>query len=126
MSLDDYFVNVKGTGVLATSGSDGNVDVAIYARPYIIDEETIAFSMLEKLSYANVQSNPKAAYIFIEDGEGYMGKRMYLTMTGQENDSERIKEIKQLHSRRYGSEEKVRHLVYFKIDKIRSLVGDKT
>ncbi|MFH1716294.1 MAG: pyridoxamine 5'-phosphate oxidase family protein [Planctomycetota bacterium] len=126
MSFADYFESAKGMGILATSDADGNVDLAIYSRPYIIDENTIAFSMLERLSYSNVQSNPKAAYMFVEDGEGYKGKRLYLTSTGEEKDQERIKEIKQPHSRARDSDDKVRHLVYFAVDKIRPLVGDKT
>lgn len=125
MSLAEYFATIKGTGILATSDSDGNVDAAIYARPYIIDEKTIVFSMLDRLSFRNVQSNPKAAYMFIEQSEGYAGKRLYLTMSGEEKDTERIKAIKQLHSRTHGSQETIRHLVYFSVDKIRPLVGDK-
>ncbi len=41
MNLGEYFATVKGTGILATSDSRGNVDIAIYARPYFIDEKTI-------------------------------------------------------------------------------------
>jgi hypothetical protein len=126
MSLAEYFEDIKGLGVLATSDSEGNVDIAIYSRPYIIDEKTIAFSMLEKLSYSNIQSNPKAAYMFVEQGEGYAGKRLYLTKTSEEKNPERIKEIKQQHTRTREPDEKVRHLVYFTVDKIRPLVGDKT
>jgi hypothetical protein len=125
MNLADYFKSTKGTGVLATSDSDGNVDVAIYARPYVIDENTIAFSMLERLSYSNIRSNPKAAYLFIEQGEGYAGKRLYLTEVGEEKDPARIKTIKQQHSKTYSPDETSKHLVYFTIDKIRPLVGDK-
>ena len=125
MNLSAYFPSVKGMGVLATSDSDGNVDIAIYSRPYIIDEKTIAFSMLERLSYANVQSNPKAAYLFIEKGEGYAGTRLYLTETGEEKDPQRIKEIKQQHSKSRSPDETPKHLVYFTVDKIRPLVGDK-
>ncbi|HUT45396.1 MAG TPA: pyridoxamine 5'-phosphate oxidase family protein [Sedimentisphaerales bacterium] len=124
MSLAEYFENINGLGVLATSDSDGNVDIAVYSRPYIIDEKTIAFSMLERLSYSNVQSNPKAAYMFVEQGEGYAGKRLHLTKTGEEKDPERIKEIKQQHTRTREPDEKVRHLIYFTVDKIRPLVGD--
>lgn len=125
MSLADYFGTVKGIGILATSDSSGNVDVAIYARPYIIDEKTIAFSMLERLSYANVQSNPKAAYMFVEQDRGYVGKRLYLTRIGEEKDIERIKEIRKQHARSYEPDDKIRHLVYFSVDKILPLVGDK-
>ncbi len=126
MSLAEYFKNTKGLGVLATSDSDGNVDIAIYSRPYVIDENTIAFSMLERLSYSNIQSNPRAAYMFVEQGEGYAGKRLHLTCTGEEKDPERIEEIKKQHIRIREPDEKIRHLVYFTVDKIRPLVGDKT
>ncbi len=34
MSLTDYFETVEGTGILATADSEGNVDLAIYARPH--------------------------------------------------------------------------------------------
>ena len=125
MNLADYFETITGTGILATSDSDGNVDIAIYARPYIIDEKTVAFSMLERLSFKNVQSNPKAAYMFIEQGEGYVGKRLYLTMTGEEKNPERIKAIKQMHSKTHSTADTVRHLVYFTVEKTRPLVGDK-
>ena len=125
MSLAEYFENIKGLGVLATSDTDGNVDIAVYSRPYIIDEKTIAFSMLEKLSYSNIQSNPKAAYMFVEQGEGYAGKRLHLTKTGEEKDPERIKEIKQQHTKTREPDEKARHLIYFTVDKIRPLVGDQ-
>jgi len=126
MSLEEYFENIKGLGILATSDSDGNVDIAVYSRPYIIDDKTIALSMLEKLSYSNIQANPKAAYMFAEQGEGYAGKRLHLTKTGEEKDPERIKEIKQQHTKTREPDEKVRHLIYFTVDKIRPLVGDKT
>jgi hypothetical protein len=126
MNLTEYFKDVKGTGVLATSDSDGNVDIAIYSRPYIIDEKKIAFSMLERLSYKNVQSNPKAAYLFKEEGQGYNGTRLYLRKCGEENDPERINEIKKQHSRTYSPEETHKHLVYFEIERSRPLIGDKT
>ena len=126
MNLSEYFKDVKGTGVLATSDTEGNVDIAIYSRPYIIDEKKIAFSMLDRLSYANVQSNPKAAYLFREEGQGYKGTRLYLTKSGEEKDPDRINEIKKQHSRSYSPEETHKHLVYFTIDKTRPLIGDKT
>jgi len=126
MSLAEYFATIKGTGILATSDSEGNVDVAIYSRPYVIDEKTFAFSMLERLSLKNVRSNPKAAYMFIEQSEGHVGKRFYLTMAGEEKDQERIKAIRQVLSKTHGAPDTPRHLVYFTVDRTRPLVGDKT
>ncbi len=79
MSLREYFENTRGRGVLATASADGKVDVAVYARPHAIDDETIAFIMADRLSHRNLESNPHAAYLFLESGEGYNGKRLFLT-----------------------------------------------
>ena len=126
MDLRDYFKGANSVGILATSDASGTVDVAIYAKPCIIDENTIAFSMFDRLSYANIRSNPHAAYMFLENTEGYAGKRLYLTKVREETDSDRIKALKKKHSTIFKPDEINKHLVYFTIDKIRPLVGDET
>ena len=125
MSLSDYFEHTKGLGVLATADADGRVDVAVYARPHVLDDDTVAFIMRGRLSHANLQSNPHAAYLFHESGEGYRGKRLYLTKTREETDPARIAEL----SRRTapssctdGAESQF--LVTFHIARVRPLVGD--
>lgn len=124
MSLSEYFQSADGIGVLATSDSDGNVDLAVYSRPYVIDENKIAFSMLERLSFSNILSNPKAAYMFIERGEGYNGKRLYLTKVGEESNPQRVEEIKSQRPKRHrSSTDAARRFVYFAVDKIRPLVS---
>ena len=40
MNLADYFETAEGTGILATADSHGNVDMAIYAHPHMMDDET--------------------------------------------------------------------------------------
>jgi hypothetical protein len=52
MSLANYFENVKGVGVLGTADPEGKVDLALYARPHVIDEETVAFIMRDRLSHS--------------------------------------------------------------------------
>lgn len=123
MTLHDYFENTKGTGVLATSDSNGNVDVAIYARPHVIDEKTVALIMSEHLSYRNLTSNPKAAYLFLEDTPGYKGKRLYLRKTKEETDAELINSMRR-KPERYQESDSKKYLVYFGVDKIRALVGE--
>ncbi len=125
MNLENYFSNIKGTGILATSDAKGNVDAALYARPYIIDEKIIAFSMMEHTSYKNIKANPKACFMYIEKGEGYNGQRFYLQLKGEETNPEIIKMLKKLHNLAdIGSSEK-RHIMYFTIDQVRPLVADK-
>ena len=128
MGLGEYFDNAKGHGVLATANAEGKVDVAVYSRPHFIDEETIAYIMTERLTHENLKSNPHAAYIFIEASDKlFTGKRLYLTKIKEESDPEAIAKIRwrksyivpenQQNDRRY--------LVYFHIDKILPLIGDK-
>jgi hypothetical protein len=125
MDLGVYFENIKGTGVLATSDSEGNVDAAVYAKPYIIDQQTIAFSMLRRMTYSNIQSNPKACFVFIEKGEGFKGYRLYLTKQKEETDPVKIKELKRRHNLIDLNLDEDKHLVYFKINWIRPLISSQ-
>lgn len=125
MKLSEYFQKATGRGALATAGKDGKVDVAIYARPHFIDEETIAFIMADRLIHKNLQSNPHAAYLFMESGEGFVGKRLFLTRTKEEKDSELIDKIRRRESCPVYDEyrDEIRFLVYFHIDRALPLIG---
>ena len=124
MSLAEYFEKTEGMGILGTADSQGNVDLAIYARPHIIDDETIVFVMSDRLSHANLQANPKAAYMFIEKAKGYKGKRLYLQKVREENEAELVQSIRR--RKKYDQEGEIvsgSSAVYFRIDKVRPLVG---
>ncbi len=126
MSLSDYFENVQGLGILATADSDGMVDLAIYARPHVIDETTIAFVMRERLSHQNLKSNPNAAYMFVEQGEGYVGKRLYLTKTREETNTSLIEEFRRRQPEICAADDDSnKYLVFLQINDVRALVGDK-
>ncbi len=121
MELKEYFENTEGSGILATADSDGKVDAAIYARPHIMDDETIALIMRDRLTHFNLQSNPHACYMYIEKGPGYRGKRFFLTKTREEEDSELLHSMRR---RQYIDEkDESKFLVFFKIDKELPLVG---
>ena len=125
MGLSDYFETTEGTGILSTADSDGNVDSAIYAIPHIVDDETLVLVMTDKLSHANLQTNPKATYMFIEKAQGYKGKRLYLQNIREENDPELVQSIRR--RKRYSEEGEAvsgSSAVYFKVVKTRPLVGD--
>ena len=126
MSLSDYFENVQGLGILATADSDGMVDLAIYARPHVIDETTIAFVMRERLSHQNLKSNPNAAYMFVEQGEGYVGKRLYLTKTREETNTSLIEEFRRRQPEICAADDDSnKYLVFLQINDVWPLVGDK-
>jgi hypothetical protein len=127
MNLNEYFENITGRGILATADSEGNVDVAVYSRPHFIDEKTIAYIMMDRLTHKNLQSNPHAAYLFMESGDKYAGKRLYLTKLREETDPEAINKIRWRKTYAAPEDEKNRRrfLVYFRIDKVLELIGDK-
>ena len=114
----DYFEKTKGRGVLATA------DAAVYARPHLTDDGLLAFVMTNRLTHANLQSNPHAAYLFMEDGPGWKGRRFFLTRIREESDPEVINSLKR---RRYPreEEEKMKPLaaVFFSIDRELPLIG---
>lgn len=122
MSLREYFENTRGRGVLATADADGRVDAAVYARPHAMDDGTVAFIMADRLSHRNLESNPHAAYLFFESGEGYAGKRLFLTRMREEKDSPLIETLRRRCSS--GEDSKgTRYLVFFRVDRVLPLVG---
>ena len=121
MNMSDYFETTKGLGILATADAEGHVDGAIYARPHVMEDGTLAFIMADRTTHDNVKSNPHAAYLFMEDGKKYTGKRLFLTKVREEKNSDLIEKLRR---RAYPElEGKDRYLVYFRVDNVVPLVG---
>ena len=120
MNLKEYFEGREGLGIIATADADGKVDTAVYSKPHVIDEETLAFVMADRLTHKNLQSNPYASYLFIESGGGYTGKRLYLEKVKEETD----KEVIDSFLRRKEYKDHKLYLVYFSIYKVLPLIGE--
>ena len=127
MKLSEYFEKAQGIGVLATTDASGQVNQAIYSRPHFPDDdddETCSFIMSKRLSHDNVGHNPSASYLFIEKGEGYVGKRLSLTASEEESDPEKIKAMRHRNIPTVSNEEG-KYLVHFHIEGVRSLIGNE-
>ncbi|MGD9141638.1 MAG: pyridoxamine 5'-phosphate oxidase family protein [bacterium] len=126
MDLKQYFSDTNGTGVIATADSDGKVDAAIYAKPYVLDEKTVVFIAADRLTRKNLKSNPRAAFLFMEAGEGFSGKRLFLTMTREssgEGESEAgLVEWYEKSKEAYPKE--TLYLAYFRVDEVLPLVSE--
>ena len=123
MKLKEYFENVDGLGILSTADSSGKVNAAVYSRPHFMEDGLLAFIMRDRLTHSNLQSNAYAVYLFKEDGDGYKGKRLYLTKVREAADSELIESLSR---RAYLSDRErrdSRFLVYFKLEKELPLIG---
>ncbi|NTV13032.1 MAG: pyridoxamine 5'-phosphate oxidase family protein [Desulfobulbaceae bacterium] len=125
MNLKDYFANTKGRGVFASAGSDGRVTAAIYSTPHLGDDGSAAFIMRDHLTHANLQANPYATYLFIADGPGSHGLRLYLKKLREDSEPTLLAAL----TRRHLSPEEdqalgPKFIVYFQIEKVLALVGD--
>ena len=125
MKFGDYFENTSGVGVLSTADDKGKVNAAIYGRPHVVDEDTVAFIASDRLTHANLKTNSSAIYIFKEDGS-YKGYRLYLTKTHEEKDSPLIENIRRKKYKGIGLKDNTesKFLIYFKVDKVLPLIGD--
>ncbi|MHC4105266.1 MAG: pyridoxamine 5'-phosphate oxidase family protein [Planctomycetota bacterium] len=127
MNLADYFENTEGLGILATADSDGMVDLAIYARPNVINETIIAFVMKDRLSHQNLKSNPHAAYMFVEQGEECAGKRLYLTKIREETNTSLIEKLRKKQPEICArGDDSNKYFVCFRVENVWPLVGDKS
>ncbi|HBH61636.1 MAG TPA: pyridoxamine 5'-phosphate oxidase [Nitrospiraceae bacterium] len=124
MDLKSYFKTAQGTGVLATADSHGKVNAAIYSRPHVFDDGTVAFLMRQKLSHHNLQSNPYASFLFHESGPGYRGLRLHLKKIKEETDSPLIAKMTRGN---LTTEEDMakgpKYLVHFTVENILPLIG---
>jgi hypothetical protein len=129
MTLSEYFENSRGFGVLATTDAAAQVNQAIYAKPLFLDKDddgTCSFIMSKHLTHDNVEHNPSASYLFIEDGGGFVGKRLSLVIVGEDADSEKIKAIRRHTEMDLPmSAEECKYLVRFHIEGVRPLCGNE-
>lgn len=123
MDLKSYFDRKSGLGILSTANYDGQVDAAVYSRPHVMDDGTIAFIMRDRLTHYNLQSNPHAAYLFKEKGSGYQGKRLFLTMVNEERESEQLYQLRRKSYPPDKERRETKYLVFFNVDKTLPLIG---
>jgi hypothetical protein len=124
MDLKAYFDQAKGHGVLATADASGRVNLAIFGRPHVMEDNSLAFIMPHRLTHNNLESNPQAAYLFLEAGPGYKGKRLYLTKIREEQDTDLLYSLRRkTYSDEREKQEGPRFLVFFRVDQVLPAVG---
>jgi len=124
MTLKEYLQGVSGKGVLATADAAGKVDAAIYSKPHFLADSTLAFIMRDHLTHHNIGVNPFATYLFIEDGPGYRGIRLFLKKVREDTDPELLARMTRRHLTPEQDEARgPKFLVYFTLEKILPLIG---
>lgn len=123
MDLKNYFKNASGMGFLATANAKGEVDIAVYSRPTVMDDGTLACGMADRLTHANLSQNPHAVYAFHEGS--FRGKRLFLEKVREETEGTLLDGIRKDADRMVGPGvgNLVKYVVYFRVTKELPLVG---
>ena len=124
MNLKEYFESQHGIGILSTADAEGRVDAAVYSRPHVFDDSTVAFVMRDRLTHHNVTQNAHAAYLFIEEDSRLGGVRLFLRKVREETDHELIAAMTRRHLTAMEDQAKgPKFLVTFTVEKVLPLVG---
>lgn len=123
MKLAELFPE-EGRGVIATADAAGVVNMAVYAIPHVIDDETLAWGMTKGRTYSNLLTNPHASYMYMAPSRGSNGWRLTLELKEIHDDGELLEQIKtntaKIVSAQAGTA--VKHVAYFKVVEVRPLI----
>lgn len=114
-------------GTLSTADKKGEVNVAVFGSPQMVDENTVVMGIGENRTFRNLQGNPKAVFILMEPGETLMdwkGTRVYLEAIDMETSGEFYDQIKQNIANAVGKQaaDMIHAAIRFRITEVRPLV----
>ena len=114
-------------GTLSTSNKEGDVNVAVFGSPRMIDENTVVMGIGQNRSFRNLERNPKAVFIVLEPGEtvtDWKGARVYLEATDMETEGEFYQEIRQGIAKVAGKQaaDMIHAAIRFRITEVRPIV----
>ncbi len=95
--LMEYFNKQPRLGTLSTADKAGNVNVAYFGSPRMVDEKTVFMGLGNNRTFANLQDNSKAVYMIMEPGESlpeWKGVRVYLSMSDCQTSGEKLDKIR--------------------------------
>ena len=124
----EMFNRQSRIGALATADKTGDVNVAVFGSPRMIDEDTVIMAIGDNRSYRNLVENPKASFIVIEPGDTPMqwrGARIYLTVDSFERYGEVLDSFRE-NIRKIAGDRSANAIVAairFKVTDVRALIA---
>lgn len=116
-------------GSLSTANRKGEVNVAVFGSPQMIDENTVIMGIGRNRTFGNLQENPKAVFIVMKPGEtvlGWKGARIYLEAMDVETGGGLYEQIKENISKAAGkaAADMIHAAIRFKITEVRPIVDE--
>ena len=123
----EFFNKRPRNCLLCTANKNGDVNVAAYGTPQMIDENTVAFAARDRRSYQYLMENPKAAIIVVEPGEikpDSKAVRVYLELIAVETEGELLNQFREAVASRAGKEaaDTLQAAMRFEITEVRPLI----
>ena len=114
-------------GTLSTANRKGEVNVAVFGSPQMIDENTVVMGIGKNRSLTNLQENPHAVFIVMEPGKTLMdwkGVRVYLEVLAVETGGGFFDLVKDNIAKAAGKAagDMIRAAIRFKIAEVRPIV----
>jgi hypothetical protein len=114
-------------GSLSTANKKGEVNVAVFGSPQMIDENTVVMGIGQNRTFKNLQENPNAVFIVVEPGEtilDWKGARVYLEAVDIETGGGFYEQIKENIGKAAGkaAADMIHAAVRFKIIEVRPIV----
>jgi hypothetical protein len=115
-------------GALATSNKNGDVNVAVFGSPQMIDEDTVIMAIGDNRTNKYLQENPKASFIVVEPGDSpanWRGVRLYLEVAEFERYGEVLDSFRENIRKVAGkkSADAITAAIRFKIVDVRPLIA---
>jgi len=123
MKLAELFPE-GGRGIIGTANATGVINLAVFAIPHVINEDTLAWGFSEGRSLANLRENPHASYLYLAPSRGYSGWRLAMTFREEATEGELLNKIKDAAASAAGPQAggAIKSVVYFKVDEVRPLM----
>ncbi|MDY6973816.1 MAG: pyridoxamine 5'-phosphate oxidase family protein [Thermodesulfobacteriota bacterium] len=115
-------------GTLSTADSKGEVNVAVFGSPQMIDENTVVMGIGNNRTLGNLKENPMAVFIVMEPGEtltDWRGVRVNLEAMSIDTEGGFYEQIKESIARQGGKQaaDMIKAAIRFKVTEVRPVVG---
>jgi hypothetical protein len=122
-----FFNKQPRIGVLSTADKEGGVNAAVFGSPRMIDDDTIVMGTSANRTLQNLEQNPSAVYLIVEQGKAatdWRGLRVYLKVDRIEKEGNHLEQIRSAIAKMAGEDAAGRIVaaVVFKVTRVRPLV----